>query len=242
MTPLILAAAKAALPYAAAALPSIINMFSSSGGQNSEDDILKSIRPSAKKMADETGISEEEALKALAGAIHENVKNMGGQGSSSLESLANIAGIAIPGFLGYKAAKGAIGASKTALSAVKNPSLQNYKPIIPERDDNTIYLPSDQPRLEYDPNGARVRQRSMFVRKTQQDVKAPSYGVIERYRSSNTDEVNEPSYLGFAANMVGDPTDREAYSKILGEVIDREFENHLNDRIRAQYAARMSRY
>lgn len=238
-TPFILAA-RAALPYAAAALPSIINMFSSSGGRNNEEEIMKSIGPAAKKMSAETGISEEEATKALAGAIHEHVKNMGGQGSSSLETLANIAGIVVPGYLGYKAAKGALGATKAATSAAKAASSSASKAIVPEVE-NAIQLPSGQPRLGYDPSGGKIRPKSMLM-EMEQEVTEPSYGVVERYRSPNVSDLHGPSDLGFAANMIGDPTNRQAYSQMIGDITDREFARHLNDKIRAQYASRMSRY
>lgn len=110
---------KVAAPYVAAALPSIINLFSSSGGNGDKDAIISAIGPSAKKMAQETGIPEEEAHKALSEALMPHVERMGGSGMGAMESLATIAGIAIPGVMGYKAVKGAMSGAQAAGKAVQ---------------------------------------------------------------------------------------------------------------------------
>lgn len=110
--PAMLPLLKIAAPYAAMALPSIVNLFSSSGGNGSKDEMMAAIGPVAKKLSEDTGISEEEATKALSQAMMPHVERMGGGGMSALESLATIAGIAVPGYLGYKAVRGAMAGGK----------------------------------------------------------------------------------------------------------------------------------
>lgn len=169
LAPAAMAVGKAVLPYLPLVIPSIVNLFQSSGGAGSKDEMMAAIGPAAKKMAAETGISEEEAHKALAEATIPAVERMGGGGMGAIESLMAIAGVAIGARAGVKAYR----ANNPA--QIQAP-IGGGKPIDP----STIQLgPSQNPRLTYDPNAGQVPQRRMAMN-TQQQITPPSEGVIER--------------------------------------------------------------